>query len=109
MTHRMIKYTYGTSVMTPFIPFLPGHAKRSDKVCMGIKGPMLDDHFSVILRKVRVTTRRPVDDARPFPFVSGIDGQRQRGVLGVVQTEYPQREREVLAPILRGYPVLFGI
>ena len=41
VSHRVLKYTYGTDVAIPFLPFLPEHKERADLVKMGPQGPML--------------------------------------------------------------------
>ena len=55
VSHRVLKYTYGTDVAIPFLPFLPEHKERANLVKMGPQGPMLIDAFSVILKKVSMS------------------------------------------------------
>ena len=52
VTHRVVKYTYGTSAAVTFRPYLPDHKARADKVILGPQGPRLNDHFEVILKQV---------------------------------------------------------
>ncbi|KZT05487.1 uncharacterized protein LAESUDRAFT_727131 [Laetiporus sulphureus 93-53] len=49
---RVSKYAYGSSCSRPYIPFLPAHTKRQDKVGLGASGiPLVPDAFSTILPK----------------------------------------------------------
>ena len=55
VTHRVIKQTYGSATIIPFLPFLPDHKARAGLVVLTPRGPMIPRGFAATLVKVRLS------------------------------------------------------